>query len=84
MLDNLEAVLKAAETSLSRLCRLHFAAERLNADLNIEYYDPIAATQAEVIAQAANEVGSEAAERVRLEVEAIDPELLIGVVEAPT
>jgi predicted ATPase/DNA-binding CsgD family transcriptional regulator len=61
--------------------RLHFVAERLNADLNLSYYDPIAAPEAELIGRLTSEVGMEVAERIRSESWAIEPTLLLPALQ---
>lgn len=57
--------------------RFHFAGERLNADFNIRYADPIAAPEAELIARLTDEVGQEVVERLRAESQAKEPDLLL-------
>ncbi len=61
--------------------RLHFVAERLNADLNISYYDPIAAPEAELVARFTKEVGNEVVERLRLEAGVVEPDRLLQTVK---
>lgn len=58
--------------------RLHFAAERLNADLNISYADPIAVPEAELIARLTNEVGQEVVERLRFEIGGLQADVLLA------
>jgi tetratricopeptide (TPR) repeat protein len=57
--------------------RFHFAGERLNADFNIRYSDPIAAPEAELIGRLSNEVGLEVVERLRSESQAQEPDILL-------
>jgi tetratricopeptide (TPR) repeat protein len=57
--------------------RFHFAGERLNADVNIRYTDPIAAPEAELMIRLTNEVGQEVAERLRAESQAQEPDTLL-------
>jgi tetratricopeptide (TPR) repeat protein len=61
--------------------RLHFVAERLNADLNITYYDPIAAPEAELMARFTKEVGRDVVERLRLEAGILEPDMLLRTVK---
>jgi tetratricopeptide (TPR) repeat protein len=57
--------------------RFHFAGERLNAEVNIRYADPIAAPEAELMARLAEEVGQEVVERLRAESQAEEPDSLL-------
>jgi tetratricopeptide (TPR) repeat protein len=57
--------------------RFHFAAERLNAEFNIRYVDPIAIPEADLIARLADEVGLEVVERLRSESRAEEPDTLL-------
>ena len=61
--------------------RLHLVAERLNADLNIKYVDPIAVPEAELMARLTNEVGQEVVERLRFEIDGLDPDMLLRSVK---
>jgi predicted ATPase len=62
--------------------RFHFVAERLVADLNLKYRDPIAAQEAELMTRLANEVGQEVAERLQSESGALEPRMLVWPVRA--
>ena len=57
--------------------RFHFAGERLNADVNIRYTDPIAAPEAELMTRLTDEVGQEVVERLRAESQAKEPDTLL-------
>ena len=57
--------------------RFHFAAERLNAEFNIRYVDPIAIPEADLMARLADEVGLEVVERLRSESQAEEPDTLL-------
>jgi hypothetical protein len=57
--------------------RFHFAGERLNADVNIRYTDPIARPEAELMARLADEVGQELVDRLRSESKAPEPDVLL-------
>ena len=57
--------------------RFHFAAERLSAEFNIRYVDPIAKPEADLIARLTDEVGSEVVERLRFESQAQEPDTLL-------
>jgi hypothetical protein len=57
--------------------RFHFAGERLNADFNIRYTDPITAPEAELISRLSKEVGLEVVERLRTESQAQEPDILL-------
>jgi predicted ATPase/DNA-binding CsgD family transcriptional regulator len=57
--------------------RFHFAGERLNADVNIRYTDPIAAPETELMTRLTNEVGQEVVERLRAESQAKEPDTLL-------
>ena len=58
--------------------RFHFVAERLLADLNLPYLDPIAPSEVELMSRLANEVGQEVVERLRSESKALEPEMLLS------
>lgn len=60
--------------------RLHIVAERLNAEPNIRYSDPIAAPEAELIAHLTNEVGQEVVERLRFEIGGLQTDVLLRTV----
>ncbi|HET7465025.1 MAG TPA: AAA family ATPase [Candidatus Dormibacteraeota bacterium] len=57
--------------------RFHLAAERLLAQLNSTYADPIAPLEAEVIARASRAVGEEVVERLKSEITGLEPETLL-------
>lgn len=57
--------------------RFHFAAERLLAQIDATFADPIAPLEAEVVARASKEVGQEVVERLQLETAAVEPESLL-------
>jgi hypothetical protein len=57
--------------------RFHFAAERLNAEFNLRYVDPIATPEADLIARLTDEVGAEVVERLRSESQAQEPDTLL-------
>jgi tetratricopeptide (TPR) repeat protein len=60
--------------------RLHFVAERLNVDLNINYYDPIAAPESELISQLRAQIEPAVVERIRSESGELAPETLLQLV----
>jgi predicted ATPase len=60
--------------------RFHIVAERLNAEPNIRYSDPIATPEAELIARLTNELGQEVVERLRFEIEGMQPDVLLRTV----
>ena len=60
--------------------RLHFVAERLNVDLNINYYDPIAASESELIIQLRAQIDPAVVERIRSESGELAPETLLQLV----
>jgi hypothetical protein len=63
--------------------RFHFVAERLLANLNLPYLDPIAPNEAELMSRLANEVGQEVVERLRSESKALEPEMLLLGLKPP-
>jgi hypothetical protein len=54
--------------------RLHYCAERLGAEFNGSYNEPIAPKEAELLARLEAEAGPEAAAKLRAEGEALTPE----------
>jgi predicted ATPase len=71
------ALVSGLEGKKEAALRFHFAGERLNADVNIRYADPIAAPEAELMIRLTNEVGQEVAERLRAESHAQEPDTLL-------
>jgi predicted ATPase/DNA-binding CsgD family transcriptional regulator len=71
------ALVAGLEGKKEAALRFHFAGERLNADLNIRYTDPIAAPEAELMTRSASEVGQEVVERLRAESQAPEPDILL-------
>jgi tetratricopeptide (TPR) repeat protein len=71
------ALVAGLEGDKEAALRFHFAGERLNAEFNIRYVDPIAAPEAELINRLSNEVGLEVVERLRSESQAQEPDLLL-------
>jgi hypothetical protein len=61
------ALVAGLEGEKEAALRLHFAAERMLADLNLTYPDPIAVQERELLAGLAEEVGQEVADRLRSE-----------------
>jgi len=57
--------------------RFHLVAERLLAEIDATYADPIAPIEAEVVARASREVGREVVERLESETAAVGPESLM-------
>ena len=57
--------------------RFHFAAERLLAEIDATYADPIAPVEAEVFARVSREVGQEVVERLESETAGVEPESLL-------
>jgi predicted ATPase len=54
--------------------RLHFTAERLNAELNLSYHDPISGLESELVGRLMEQVEPAIVERLRLESEELAPE----------
>ena len=71
------ALVAGLEGDKEAALRFHFAGERLNADLNIRYVDPIAAPEAELMTRLAEEVGQEVVERLRYESQIPEPDVLL-------
>jgi predicted ATPase/DNA-binding CsgD family transcriptional regulator len=71
------ALLAGLEGDKEAALRFHFAAERLNAEFNIRYVDPIATPEADLIARLTDEVGAEVVERLRSESQAQEPDTLL-------
>jgi tetratricopeptide (TPR) repeat protein len=71
------ALVAGLEGDKEAALRFHFAAERLNAEFNIRYVDPIARPEAELIARLQEEVGQELAEGLRSESQAQEPDVLL-------
>jgi hypothetical protein len=61
--------------------RFHFAAEQLNAALNISFAEPISAQEAELITRVTDELGPQVVERIRSESRALEPILLLRPVQ---
>ena len=57
--------------------RFHFVAEHLVAEMDATYADPIAPTEAEVVARVSREVGREVVERLQSEAAGVEPESLL-------
>jgi predicted ATPase/DNA-binding CsgD family transcriptional regulator len=62
--------------------RFHFVAERLNADLNIRYADPIAERESELMTRFTSELPWEVVERLRSESGALEPNVLLEAVHS--
>jgi tetratricopeptide (TPR) repeat protein len=62
--------------------RLHFVAERLNAELNINYYDPIGAPESELIDQLKARMEPAVVEQIRSESGDLAPETLLQLVKS--
>jgi predicted ATPase/DNA-binding CsgD family transcriptional regulator len=71
------ALVAGLEGDKEAALRFHFAAERLNAEFNIRYVDPIATPEADLIARLTDEVGAEVVERLRSESQAQEPDTLL-------
>ncbi len=71
------ALVAGLEGDKEAALRFHFAAERLNAEFNITYGDPIAKPEADLMARLADEVGLEVVERLRSESQAQEPDTLL-------
>jgi predicted ATPase/DNA-binding CsgD family transcriptional regulator len=71
------ALVAGLEGDKEAALRFHFAAERLNAEFNIRYVDPIAIPEAELMARLTEEVGLEVVERLRSESQAEEPDTLL-------
>lgn len=71
------ALVAGLEGDKEAALRFHFAAERLNAEFNIRYVDPIAIPEADLMARLADEVGLEVVERLRSESQAEEPDTLL-------
>ena len=71
------ALVAGLEGDKESALRFHFAGERLNAEFNIRYVDPIARPEAELMTRLKEEVGQELAERLRSESEAQEPDMLL-------
>jgi tetratricopeptide (TPR) repeat protein len=71
------ALVAGLEGDKESALRFHFAGERLNAEFNLRYVDPIAGPEAELVARLKDEVGQELAERLRSESQAQEPDLLL-------
>jgi predicted ATPase/DNA-binding CsgD family transcriptional regulator len=71
------ALVAGLEGDKESALRFHFAGERLNAEFNIRYVDPIARPEAELVARLKDEVGRELAERLRSDSEAPEPDMLL-------
>ena len=71
------ALVAGLEGDKEAALRFHFAAERLNAEFNIRYVDPIAKPEADLIARLTDEVGAEVVERFRSESQAQEPDTLL-------
>jgi tetratricopeptide (TPR) repeat protein len=71
------ALVAGLEGDKEAALRFHFAAERLNAEFNIRYVDPIATPEADLIARLTDEVGAEVVERLRFESQAQEPDTLL-------
>jgi predicted ATPase/DNA-binding CsgD family transcriptional regulator len=71
------ALVAGLEGDKEAALRFHFAAERLNAELNIRYVDPIARPEADLMARLADEVGLEVVERLRSESQAEEADTLL-------
>jgi tetratricopeptide (TPR) repeat protein len=71
------ALVAGLEGDKEAALRFHFAAQRLNAEFNIRYVDPIAMPEADLIARLTDEVGAEVVERLRSESQAQEPDTLL-------
>ena len=71
------ALVAGLEGKKEAALRFHFAGERLNADVNIRYADPIATPEADLMARLTHEVGQEVVERLRAESQAEEPDILL-------
>jgi predicted ATPase/DNA-binding CsgD family transcriptional regulator len=71
------ALVAGLEGDKESALRFHFAGERLNAEFNIRYVDPIARPEAELMIRLKEETGQEVAERLRSESEAQEPDMLL-------
>jgi tetratricopeptide (TPR) repeat protein len=71
------ALVAGLEGDKEAALRFHFAAERLNAEFNIRYVDPIARPEADLMARLADEVGLEVVERLRSESQAEEADTLL-------
>ena len=71
------ALVAGLEGDKETALRFHFAAERLNAEFNIRYVDPIAEPEADLMTRLTNEVGQEVAERLRAESQALESDSLL-------
>jgi predicted ATPase/DNA-binding CsgD family transcriptional regulator len=71
------ALVAGLEGDKEAALRFHFAAERLNAEFNIRYVDPIARPEADLIARMTDEVGAEVVERLRSESQTQEPDTLL-------
>lgn len=71
------ALVAGLEGDKEAALRFHFAAERLNAEFNIRYVDPIAKPEADLIARLTDEIGAEVVERLRSESQAQEPDTLL-------
>ena len=71
------ALVAGLEGDKEAALRFHFAAERLNAEFNIRYVDPIATPEADLMARLTDEVGLEVVERLRSESQAQEPDTLL-------
>jgi predicted ATPase len=75
------ALVAGREGDAESALRLHFVAERLNADLSVNYYDPIAAPESELIGRLRAQIDPAVVERIRSESGELAPEMLLHLVK---